>query len=231
MDTHEDLLQTTLPVPPKAGGGRSNPARAAWDAWTSWLPVRNLQTKHRERVLTHLLSLDSHDRHLRFGQAASDDMIRSYVARINFERDEVFGIFDARLRLLAMAHLAYDGAATPDAAEFGVSVLPRGRGRGIGSRLFALAALHARNRGAKTLLIHLARENTPMLAIVRRSGATVRYEGSDATAALTLPDDSLSTHLEALAESKAADLDYRFKRQALRWRERLLGPRPGPGGS
>ena len=30
-----------------------------------------------------------------------------YVQQIDFDRDEVFGIFNRRLRLLAMAHLAY----------------------------------------------------------------------------------------------------------------------------
>jgi RimJ/RimL family protein N-acetyltransferase len=170
-------------------------------------------------VLTHLLALESLDRHRRFGQVATDEQIRSYVQQIDFERDEVFGIFDARLRLIAMAHLAHSrDADTSDTAEFGVSVLPRGRGRGLGGRLFELSVLHARNRGARRLVIHLARDNAPMLAIVRRSGATVRYEGSDAVAHLTLPDDSIGSHLGAMAESQAANLDYRFKREALRWR-------------
>jgi ribosomal protein S18 acetylase RimI-like enzyme len=205
MDPRDDLLQTSVPDS-SAPGWRPPP----------WLPVRSLGERHRERVLTHLLALDEQDRHRRFGHIASDEQIAGYVARIDFERDEVFGIFDGRLRLVAMAHLAYAG--TGGAAEFGVSVLPRGRGRGFGRRLFELAVLHARNRGAHTLVIHLARDNAPMLAIVRRSGATVRYEGSDAVAHLTLPEDSIGSHLGALAESQAANLDYRLKLQALRWR-------------
>ncbi len=215
MDPHDELLQTPAPDTPAP----------RWRL-SAWLPVRTLQERHRERVLTHLLALEPLDRHRRFGQVATDEQIRAYVDQIDFARDEVFGIFDARLRLIAMAHLAYakPGASDASQAEFGVSVLPRGRGRGIGRRLFELSALHARNRGAHTLVIHLARDNAPMLAIVRRSGATVRYEGSDAVAHLTLPDDSLASHLGAMAESGAADLDYRVKRQALRWRA-LLGGR------
>ena len=208
MDPRDDLLQTSAPPPP--------PSR--W-AWPTWLPVRALRARHRERVLTHLLALEPLDRHRRFGQAATDEQIARYVAQIDFERDQVFGVFDARLRLLAMAHLAY--GAEPDSAEFGVSVLPRGRGRGLGRRLFELSALHARNRGSHTLVVHLARDNAPMLAIVRRSGATVRYEGSDAVARLSLPHDDLRSHIGALAERGAADLDYRLKRSVLRWRARL----------
>lgn len=208
MDPRDELLQTAVPEPPAP----------RW-LLPAWLPVRMLQSRHRERVLTHLLALDPLDRQRRFGQVATDEQVAGYAARIDFERDEVFGIFDARLRLVAMAHLAYTDAA--NTAEFGVSVLPRGRGRGLGRRLFELAVLHARNRGAHTLVVHLARDNAPMLAIVRRSGASVRYEGGDAVAHLTLPEDTLGSHLGALAESRAADLDYRLKRQALRWRARL----------
>lgn len=217
MDPHDELLQTPAPEAPAS----------RW-MLPAWLPVRTLGPQHRERVLTHLLALGELDRYRRFGQAVTDDQIRSYAGQINFQRDEVFGIFDARLRLVAMAHLAFaDDAGT---AEFGVSVLPRGRGRGLGSRLFDLAVLNARNRGAHTLVIHLARDNAPMLAIVRRSGASVRYEGSDAVAHLTLPQHNLGSQLGALAESQAADLDYRLKRQALRWRSlwpwRRSTPRP-----
>jgi GNAT superfamily N-acetyltransferase len=216
MDPHDELLQTSVPEAPAP----------RW-LLPAWLPVRTLQARHRERVLTHLLALEPLDRHRRFGQVASDEQIQHYTDGIDFDRDELFGLFDARLRLIAMAHLAY-GRNEPGLAEFGVSVLPRGRGRGLGRRLFELAVLHARNRGAHTLVIHLARDNAPMLAIVRRSGAVVRYEGSDAVAHLTLPRQDIASHIGALAESGAADLDYRLKRQTLRWRTwlGLAGRRP-----
>ena len=61
-----------------------------------------------------------------------------YVEHLDFERDLVFGVFNRRLQLLAMAHLAFEPPADPPAAavEFGVSVLERARGRGYGARLF-----------------------------------------------------------------------------------------------
>jgi len=100
----------------------------------SWMPVRTLGEHHRDRVAEHLLVLDGADRTLRFGHQASDERIRDYAAHIDFGRDEVFGIFDRRLRLVGMAHLAFD--AGRDTAEFGVSVHARQRGRGLGMRLF-----------------------------------------------------------------------------------------------
>ena len=203
MTMQTDVLNAALPP------DRKKPHRV-WQ----WLPIRSLAERHRSRVLTHLLALDANDRHLRFGHVASDEQIEKYVAQLDFERDEVFGIFDARLRLVALSHLAF--ATDHRSAEFGVSVHPRVRGRGVGSRLFEHAVTHARNRGARSMAIYLARENTAMLSIVRNSGAKVSYEGSEVLAQLQLPPDTLGSQLEALVESQAANLDYRLKLQVLR---------------
>ena len=70
------------------------------------VPIRSIGPSHGERITRHLLALDSHDRYLRFGYAASDEQIRRYAASLNFERDEIFGIYNRRLELIAMAHLA-----------------------------------------------------------------------------------------------------------------------------
>jgi len=156
------------------------------------VPIRSLSERHRPRILAHLLALDMNDRYLRFGYAAADDQIRRYVERIAFERDEVFGVFNRRLDLIALAHLAYDPSVDaepghPSAAEFGVSVNVRGRGRGLGARLFDHAILRARNHGVDTIVIHALSENAAMLRIVGKAGATVELTGVDAEAHLRLP--------------------------------------------
>jgi RimJ/RimL family protein N-acetyltransferase len=169
--------------------------------------------------LAHLLELPPHDRYLRFGYAASDGQVARYVESLNFDRDEVLGIFNRRLRLLAMAHLAYlapDPGQSEARAEFGVSVSANARGRGYGSRLFDLAVLHARNRGVRTLVIHALSENAPMLKIAHNAGAQVVREGSEAQALLKLPADSMASHVEQMMETGAAEWDYRFKLQAAR---------------
>jgi GNAT superfamily N-acetyltransferase len=180
--------------------------------WT-WVPIRSLGPRHRERITAHLLALDVNDRFLRFGYPATDAQISKYVDMLDFEQDEVFGIFSRRLELIAMAHLAH-AAATPagaTASEFGVSVLPHARARGFGRRLFEHAMLHARNRGVETLFIHALSQNTAMLAIARNAGATVVREGSESEARLRLPPDTLASHVDELVGERAAELDYRLK--------------------
>jgi len=180
----------------------------------SWAPVRTLGEHHRERVAEHLLALDDGDRSLRFGHVVSDERIRHYVDQLDFDRDEIFGVFDRRLRLVAMAHLAFD--AGRDNSEFGVTVQAHLRGRGLGMQLFEHAVTHARNRGVRKMLIHLARDNAPMLAIVRHAGAQVSFEGSEVLAELPLPADTLGSQIEELLGHQAAEIDYRLKLQVLR---------------
>ncbi|HSN32570.1 MAG TPA: GNAT family N-acetyltransferase [Ideonella sp.] len=191
----------------------------------SWVPIRSLAPRHRPRMLAHLQQLNERDRYLRFGYAATDEQMASYVASIDFRRDEVFGIFDRRLRLIALAHLAYMWPTRPNAdntlAEFGVSVLSHARGRGFGERLFDHAVLHARNRGIDKLLIHALSENAVMLQLARKAGAEVHRDGSESEALLKLPPDTIASQVGALVEDGAAELDYGIKRQARRL-DRLL---------
>jgi ribosomal protein S18 acetylase RimI-like enzyme len=188
-----------------------------------WAPVRTLGERHRERVAEHLLALNEADRMLRFGHLASDERIHHYAEQLDFERDEVLGVFNRRLKLVAMAHLAFGPAR--DTAEFGVSVNARVRGRGLGAQLFEHAVTHARNRGAHTMLIHLARDNAAMLGIVRRAGAALRFEGTDALAELPLPANTLGSQIQELMGHQAGEFDYRLKLQVLR----LDAMRPRPG--
>ena len=189
-----------------------------------WIPIRKLAPRHRARILRHLLALGERDRHLRFGYAASDAQIERYVQQLDFERDEVFGVFNRRLALVAIAHLAYfDAASSPPCAEFGVSVAMAARGRGYGERLFDHAALHARNRGIDTLLVHALSENAAMLRIARNAGARVVREGPESDAWVKLAPESLASHVEELVEDRVADLDYRLKLQARRAKTPLTG--------
>ena len=179
------------------------------------VPIRSLGPTNRARIASHLLALDAQDRYLRFGYTATDEQIQRYVDRINFDQDEIFGIHNRRLELIAMAHLAYPGSAEhKGCAEFGVSVLAHARGRGYGARLFDRAVINARNEGVKMLFIHALSENTAMLKIARNAGATVQRDGSESEAFLTLPPADRDSRVAQIVEQHYAELDYRLKVQA-----------------
>lgn len=179
------------------------------------VPIRSLGPGHRERIRHHLLALDDGDRYLRFGYAASDEQIGRYVDGLDFDRDDIFGIYNRKLSLIAMAHLAFSREPQASAcAEFGVSVLSGARGRGYGGRLFERAVMHARNEGVDLLFIHALSENTAMLKIARNAGATIERAGSETEAHLRLPPATLDSRVSEMALERLAQTDYRLKVQA-----------------
>jgi GNAT superfamily N-acetyltransferase len=188
------------------------------------VPIRSLGANHRGRISLHLQALDGHDRYLRFGFSANDEQIQRYVDSLNFERDEVFGIYNRRLDLIAMAHLAFSTDKTLDAcAEFGVSVLSVARGRGYGARLFDRAVIHARNEGVSLLFIHALSENTTMLKIALKAGATVERDGSESEAHLRLLPATLDTRLNEMLQEQLAKTNYRIKVQIKQFWDVLAG--------
>lgn len=178
------------------------------------VPIRSLHADHREAIVHHLLALDDRDRYLRFGYMATDEQVRRYVDTLDFERDDIFGIFNRRLQLIAMAHLAF--SPNPDAsacAEFGVSVLSHARGRGYGARLFDRAMVRARNEGVELLFVHALSENAAMIRIARKAGAVIERDGSETEAHLRLPPATLDSRVSELLEEQVAQTDYRLKQQ------------------
>lgn len=186
------------------------------------VPIRSLGPSHRDRIAAHLVALDADDRYLRFGYPATDEQIGRYVAGLDFDRDDIFGIYNRKLELIAMAHLAFsDQADHKSCAEFGVSVLKKARGRGYGSRLFERAVIHARNEGVDLMFIHALTENTAMLKIARNAGAKLERAGSETDAYLRLPPATLDSRMSEMVEEQVAQTDYRLKAQARSFREFL----------
>lgn len=200
------------------GAPQERPTPASDTSKWAWVPIRSLGPRHRDRIAAHLLALDEGDRYLRFGYPATDAQVSKYVDMIDFDQDEVFGIFNRRLELIALAHLAHaprqELSPRGTMAEFGVSVLRKARSRGFGARLFEHAVLHARNRGVQNLFVHALSENTAMLKIARNAGASVERDGSESEAWLRLPPDTFVSHVEQLMGEQAAEIDYQFKRHA-----------------
>jgi GNAT superfamily N-acetyltransferase len=179
------------------------------------VPIRAIGPAHREHVAQNLLALDAHDRYLRFGYAANDEQIRRYVAQLNFERDELLGIFNRKLELIAMAHLAFSvDPQCLSCAEFGVSVAKNARGRRYGSQLFERAVIHARNEGVTMLFIHALSENTAMLKIARGAGAIIERDGSESEAHLRLPPADFDSRVTELVNEQVARTNYHLKVQA-----------------
>jgi GNAT superfamily N-acetyltransferase len=196
--------------------------------------VKELSERDRRRLLMHFLELDNQDRMLRFGTVLPDAMITKYVQRLDFNRDSVFGVYDDDLSLVGVGHLAFAlremvpavSGATLKArvAEFGVSVLPRARGRGIGSKLFERGAIHCRNEDVDTLYMHCLATNLTMIHIAKKAGMEIHRTGAEAEAYLKLPPANPRTVLKEAVEEQFAQFDYTVKantQTAFKWLGRL----------
>lgn len=174
-----------------------------------------LAADRRSDLIDHFLALPKADLCLRFGHTLSLPSIEAYVDDMDFEGDGIFGVFDAELRLVAVAHLAL----LREAAEFGVSVLPGYRRRGLGRAMIERAVTFARNRHVGSLFVNCAAENEPMLQLARSAGMRLVHEGAEVHAWLSLRPREASTLIEAYLQDRVALFDFALKSHALVTRE------------
>jgi RimJ/RimL family protein N-acetyltransferase len=196
--------------------------------------VKALQERDRRRVLRHFMGLDSDDRLLRFGSILPDERVAAYVAKLDFSNDIVFGVYNRVFQLVGVGHLALTSKeAHPDSinytdkqkvAEFGVSVSASARGQGVGSRLFARAAIHCRNADVDTLYMQCLSSNRTMMHIAKKAGMQIERAYGEADAHLHLPPPSPSSVLAEALEEQFAKIDYAVKANA-RAAFRLFSPR------
>jgi RimJ/RimL family protein N-acetyltransferase len=172
------------------------------------LPTR-LARIHTEEIGTHFLALADEDRRLRFGRPMNDAALLDYVAKIDFARDAVFGVFDVDLQLIGVGHLARDTAS----AEIGLSVVAAGRARGVGRSLLERAITHARAYGLTMLYMHCLGENEPMRRLARRAHMSVVNDHGELQAHLELAPRTSGTHLADWVENSMGLAEHAFRVQ------------------
>ena len=171
------------------------------------LPIR-LGPADRAAITRHFLALEPDDRRLRFGASLSDDAVRMLEERIDFDRDEIFGIAGDDLRLEAVVHVAF----YPGKAELGLSVLPGARGRGLGNALFSRAVMHLVNRGVREVFVHCLAENGAMMHLARKNGMRVVHDGGETDAYLALPRATAGSVLAEWIWDQNARLAHELRR-------------------
>lgn len=178
-------------------------------------PLLPLAADRRNDLIDHFLALPKEDMRLRFGHTLSLPSIENYVDDMDFKDDGIFGVFDSDLRLVGVAHVAL----LRKVAEFGVSVAPGCRGRGLGRALFRRAITFARNHHVDSLFVHCLAENQPMLHIACSAGMRVVHHTEEVDAWLSLGPRDISTLTEAYLQNRVALFDFALKSQALATRK------------
>jgi GNAT superfamily N-acetyltransferase len=216
------LVQTLAATTLKGGRKMLNLTSVAHDLLYrtegALIPIALLDISKSPQILKHLCELSEHDSYLRFGYKATNAHIEQYVANLKFERDEIYGIFNSELQIIAMAHLALMKEEGQEySAEFGVSVSAHARGRGYGAHLFQRAVMHARNEKVYKMHVHALSENAPMIRIARKGGAKIERYGSDVEAFLSLPKRDLDSRVTEFISNQYAKTNYSIKEDANRF--------------
>jgi GNAT superfamily N-acetyltransferase len=183
--------------------------------------VKEVPERDRRRLLMHFLALGENDRLLRFGSILPDELVTRYVQHLDFSRDTVLGVYDAKLRLVGVGHLAFaprealplvTGATVKQrVAEFGVSVSESARCMGVGSRLFERAAMHCRNADVDTLFMHCLASNQTMMHIAKKARMQIYRDHNETDAYLKLLPANPASVLQEAVEEQIASFDYTLK--------------------
>jgi GNAT superfamily N-acetyltransferase len=122
---------------------------------------RKLFPSEAGKYCDHLLRLDAEDRYLRFSTMMTDENIRRYVAKINWDEAVVVGFFDCG-ELHGACEARISGVNGSRRAELAFSVEKEFQGHGIGRSLMRRVLTVVQNRGIQLCDILCLFENRRM---------------------------------------------------------------------
>ncbi len=140
---------------------------------------RRLEPSDRRAILSHLLRLSDEARQMRFCQVMSDEAVRNYAAKIDFERDICIGVFDRQENLVALVQgFAYEDKDAR-VMEAAFSTDEAMRRRGLGMLLFAEITDCALATGVHRVIAQCLAGNRPMRMLLLAAGATCEVEDGE----------------------------------------------------
>lgn len=147
------------------------------------MAVRKLSILDKDRIISHLKSLQGEERRLRFGGMVSDDYIAQYVEQTCGQEDNKwFGVDHISGHLVAACHVAIIN----EQAELGCSVDAEYRGLGYAQDMFDRAVTWLRTKGITDVCMHCLAENAIMKHIARKNDMAVVTEGGETDANVQL---------------------------------------------
>lgn len=147
------------------------------------MAVRKLNILDKDRIISHLKSLQGEERRLRFGGAVSDDYITEYVNNTcDQKNNKWFGVDHINGHLVAACHVAIIG----EQAELGCSVDAEYRGLGYAQDMFDRSVTWLRTKGITDVCMHCLAENAIMKHIARKNDMAVVTEGGESDANVQL---------------------------------------------
>ena len=155
------------------------------------MEIRRLWQPDKEAFRDHLLSLDPHSRHLRFGGGMADDFLVHYAENCFGKGDLIYGAF-VDGKMVGAAELRSNQAIWSERPPFGrqihaevaFSVNAGYRRRGVGEKLFKRILRAATNHGVEAIEIICLPENIGMQNLAKKFDAHFAFEQNSLTGRL-----------------------------------------------
>jgi ribosomal protein S18 acetylase RimI-like enzyme len=164
----------------------------------------------------HLILLDLEARHWRFGYAASDSAVETYVSNIRSE-DLILGIRSTVSdSVVASMHLAFD--TEHKTAEMGISTLPESRRQGYAERLMRYSVDILRNRDIKQLYSVCLPDNTPLLKLLHKLNIPAVYNNNgDKEVRIVIPMAGIDSILNEINNERLIIIDKTMRPWSKLW--------------
>ncbi len=139
--------------------------------------IKRLDDSNRDKVADHFLRLDSESIYSRFRINMSEEQIKNYCNKINFEQDGIFGIFDEKLKIVGIGECLISPKSS--FAEIGFSVDKEFQGLGFGTKLMEKMITHAKSKNKSTIEMSFLNTNKASLNIAKKFGLDLDRDGGE----------------------------------------------------
>jgi GNAT superfamily N-acetyltransferase len=173
--------------------------------------VRRVLPHEDGKYRTHLKSLDTESKILRFGYPITDEVLDQLCDK--FEADVrsniLFCIEDADLNFIAVGHIALY-----DEMELAFSVLKEYQGQGMGDRLMKRVIQWCRTKGKLKGCMVCLSTNAAIKHLCLKHGIHIHSEHGETMANIKLDYPNITTYLSEQGDSNLGVIDYLGKRFA-----------------
>lgn len=157
--------------------------------------IRPITGLERIAVWKHLKGMTEDDIMLRFGISTRPETMKSYVQKINLNRDLALGVF-INNQLMGFAHGATYDEGGWQVTEVGLSVNSCLQGQGWGTKLLDAAIELARKNGSIKLIVNTLTRNQAIRRILKKRGGEERIEGQELSAEFVLQEKDVNFKMQ-----------------------------------
>lgn len=163
------------------------------------------------RYRTHLLSLDTDSKYMRFGFFIKNEMINELCDKwqLNAHNHKVFAIENDDMEIVAVAHVSLEG----DMPELAFSVFKEHQHQGMGNALMKRAIEYCQNRGIKHGYMVCLPTNNKIKGLARKNGILITTEDGESEGDIVIPSPNPISIWHEVVEDNLAKIDHLGKAQ------------------